>query len=70
MLSAVSSDGRESYLRALVRRDPGGWVLSLTGHQGSGNQHSLVAANAIAIIPAGVTRVIPGDPIEFWRFSK
>jgi molybdopterin molybdotransferase len=66
----LRSDGRESYLRARADRDAGGWVLSLTGHQGSGNQFSLVQANAMAIIPAGVTQVDPGEPINFWRFSQ
>jgi molybdopterin molybdotransferase len=68
--SPLTSDGRESYLRARAGRGPQGWSLSLTGHQGSGNQYSLVQANALVIIPAGVTAMDAGDPIDFWRFSQ
>jgi len=50
----IESDGRESYLRATVTREEGQWMARLTGHQGSGNLRSLVQANALLIIPAGV----------------
>ncbi len=50
----IESDGRESYLRAIINREEGRWMASLTGHQGSGNLRSLVQANALLIIPAGV----------------
>ncbi|HUF37891.1 MAG TPA: gephyrin-like molybdotransferase Glp [Anaerolineales bacterium] len=66
----IESDGRESYLRARAHRETAGWRLALTGHQGSGNQFSLVRANAIAIIPAGVNHLDAGEQIEFWRFSQ
>ncbi len=62
----VRSDGRESYLRAVASREDGGWVARLTGHQGSGNQFSLVQANALVIIPAGVVELRPGDEIQIW----
>ena len=50
----IESDGRESYLRAIVIREEGRRMAHLTGHQGSGNLRSLVQANALLIIPAGV----------------
>jgi molybdopterin molybdotransferase len=64
----VDSDGRESYLRAQVSPadDDGHLVARLTGHQGSGNLHSLVQANALLIIPAGVKCVPAGQEVNAW----
>jgi molybdopterin molybdotransferase len=63
----IDSDGRESYLRAQVRREEDGtFVAQLTGHQGSGNLHSLVQANALLIIPAGVKCVPAGQEVNAW----
>jgi molybdopterin molybdotransferase len=64
----IDSDGRESYLRAQIREDAerGNFVASLTGHQGSGNLHSLVKANALLIIPAGVKCVPAGQEVDAW----
>jgi molybdopterin molybdotransferase len=62
----IDSDGRESYLRAEVREEDGSLVARLTGHQGSGNLHSLVQANALLIIPAGVKCVPAGQEITAW----
>lgn len=64
----IDSDGRESYLRAQIQVDHEhkGWVARLAGHQGSGNLHSLVQANALLIIPAGVKCVPAGQELEAW----
>jgi len=62
----IDSDGRESYLRAGVREEKGVLVARLTGHQGSGNLHSLVQANALLIIPAGVKCVPAGKEVNAW----
>ena len=62
----IDSDGRESYLRARVYEEEGKWVARLTGHQGSGNLHSLVQANALLIIPAGVKCVPAGQEVNAW----
>jgi molybdopterin molybdotransferase len=62
----IDSDGRESYLRAQIREENGNFVASLTGHQGSGNLHSLVQANALLIIPAGVKCVPAGQEVDAW----
>jgi molybdopterin molybdotransferase len=62
----IDSDGRESYLRAHVQEEDGKFVARLTGHQGSGNLHSLVQANALLIIPAGVKCVPAGQEVDAW----
>jgi molybdopterin molybdotransferase len=62
----IDSDGRESYLRAQVHNADGHLVARLTGHQGSGNLHSLVQANALLIIPAGVKCVPAGQDVDAW----
>ncbi len=60
----ILSDGRESYLRARVRVENGIRFARLTGHQGSGNLLSLVQADALLIIPAGVKCVPVGQEVE------
>ena len=62
----IDSDGRESYLRAEVSEENGILTAHLTGHQGSGNLHSLVQANALLIIPAGVKCVPAGQEVNAW----
>jgi len=62
----VTSDGRESYLRAVVTQRDGEFVGNLTGHQGSGNLLSLVQANALLIIPAGVKCLPAGREVDTW----
>jgi molybdopterin molybdotransferase len=62
----IDSDGRESYLRAQVQEEDGNFIARLTGHQGSGNLHSLVQANALLIIPAGVKCVPAGQEVNAW----
>ena len=60
----IESDGRESYLRAKIRNENGIHIATLTGHQGSGNLLSLVQADALLIIPAGVKCVPVGREVE------
>jgi molybdopterin biosynthesis enzyme len=60
---AIESDGRESYLRAIIHEDGS---AHLTGHQGSGNLLSLAQANALLIIPAGVKSRPAGQEVEAW----
>lgn len=60
----IESDGRESYLRAKIREEDGMKIAVLTGHQGSGNLLSLVQADALLIIPAGVKCVPAGQEVE------
>jgi len=56
----MESDGRETYLRAVVTRGPGGYQAHSTGSQGSHVLTSLVRANALVIIPEGMTHVPAG----------
>jgi molybdopterin molybdotransferase len=62
----IDSDGRESYLRAEIRAEGDVYTAHLTGHQGSGNLYSLVQANALLIIPAGVKCVPAGEEVNAW----
>lgn len=66
LTETVESDGRESYLRAVAAIESGDWVARLAGHQGSGNLFSLVQANALLIIPAGVSRLAAGSQAQVW----
>ena len=60
----ITSDGRESYVRVKVTRSSGGYQAVSTGSQGSHVMTSLVKANALMIIPEGVTVVYPGDQLQ------
>jgi molybdopterin molybdotransferase len=60
----IESDGRESYLRAKIQEKDGILFATLTGHQGSGNLLSLVQADALLIIPAGVKCVPAGQEVQ------
>lgn len=66
LAEAVESDGRESYLRSIVEERQGSFIAKLTGHQGSGNLLSLVQANALLIVPAGVKSLAIGDRADAW----
>jgi molybdopterin molybdotransferase len=62
----INSDGRESYLRAIVKLQNGDNIARLTGHQGSGNLLSLVQANCLLIIPSGVKSLPAGSEVDAW----
>lgn len=66
LAEGLESDGRESYLRAVVTHENGLLKARLTGHQGSGNLFSLVQANALLIIPSGVKSCPPGSELTAW----
>ncbi len=61
-----SPDGRESFYRGVIREEEGVLRARLTGHQGSGNLFSLVQANALLIVPAGVKKMDVGDEVNAW----
>ncbi len=67
---AVESDGRESYLRVVLKNEGSRTVAYLTGHQGSGNLNSLVKANALLIVPSGVKSLPIGAEVDSWLLSK
>jgi molybdopterin molybdotransferase len=69
LAESVESDGRESYLRAIVGRENGRLVARLTGHQGSGNIFSLVRANALLIVPSGVKSLLANSEVEIWPIA-
>lgn len=69
VLEKVESDGRESYMRIFATLEDGEWVARLTGHQGSGNLRSLVNANALLIIPSGVSSLDIGERADAWFFE-
>lgn len=66
LAEAVESDERESYLRAIVEEKDGVLSAKLTGHQGSGNLLSLVQANALLVVPAGVKSLAIGAQVDAW----
>jgi len=65
-----SPDGRESFYRGIIRKENGVNMASLSGHQGSGNLYSLVQANALLIVPAGVTLIPAGEEISAWPLES
>ncbi len=64
LLEAIESDGRETYARAWVERREGQWQARLSGGQGSNMLHSLARANALVIVPDGITRLDAGAPAQ------
>ncbi len=60
LLEPIASDGRETYARAWVERRDGQWTARLSGGQGSNMLNSLARANALVIVPAGVTQLDVG----------
>ncbi|MEX2161088.1 MAG: gephyrin-like molybdotransferase Glp [Anaerolineales bacterium] len=68
LLEDVNSDGRESYLRVQIQELDEGPGILLTGHQGSGNLYSLVRAEGLMVVPAGVKELSAGSLAEVWPF--
>ena len=67
---AVESDGRESYLRALLDFEDGKYVARFPTNQSSGNLFSLVESNALLIIPSGVKSCPLGTEVEAWLMER
>lgn len=57
-------DPRRLFARCIVTREDDRYYVSLAGPQGSGILTSMVAANALTIIPEGVEVVEPGEEID------
>jgi len=66
----VESDGRESYLRAVVTEVDGVLTARLTGNQGSGNILSLAQANALLIVPSGVKSLPASAEADVWMLES
>jgi molybdopterin molybdotransferase len=62
--SEIFSDGRESYLRASVRKEDGRYIAELSERQGSHVMTSLIEANGLLIVPAGIRRLAAGAKAE------
>lgn len=70
LLESIHSDGRESYVRAVVERsETGDYVAATTGSQGSHIMTSLVQANALLIVPEGVKFVAQDELITAWMID-
>jgi len=59
----IRSDGRETYVRAVVEKVDGKYVATPTGRQGSHMMTSLASANALVILPENVPKVAAGDSV-------
>jgi molybdopterin molybdotransferase len=66
----VHSDGRESYLRVVITQQGADYVARTTGHQGSAVLTSLVKANGLLIVPAGVTVARAGEKLTAWWLTQ
>lgn len=64
LLEAIESDGRETYARAWVEHRAGQWTARLSGGQDSNMLHSLTRANALVIVPDGITQLAAGDSAQ------
>ncbi len=62
----VESDGRETYIRAILEYKDGRLTARQSGHQGSGNMVALVRSNALLILPSGVKSLPAGATITAW----
>lgn len=65
----IHSDGRESYLRVIITQQGAEHVARTTGHQGSAILTSLVKANGLLIVPAGMTLARAGEKLTAWRLA-
>ncbi len=62
---------RAEFLRARLEPDAaGGWIAQKYPRDGAGILSSLVAADGLVAIGAGVTRVVPGMAVDFLPFSE
>lgn len=65
----MTSDGRESYIRVTLRREADQLIATSTGTQSSGAISSLVKADALLVIPAGVEAVAKGEKLNVRPFA-
>ena len=69
LTDTIHSDGRESYVRAVVQQKAGEYMATTTGSQGSHIMTSLVKANALLIVPEGVKMVAAGEQLQAWMID-
>ncbi|HLO66651.1 MAG TPA: gephyrin-like molybdotransferase Glp, partial [Holophaga sp.] len=61
---------RTEFLRVVAEPGEGGLQVRLAGPQGSGILSSLMRANAIALVPEGLTSLAPGDPVRLQMLDE
>ena len=61
---ATHTPGRQSYQRAIVSKQNGGFVVAPISRQGSGRMHSMVEANALLIVFAEVAVLGRGETVS------
>lgn len=61
---------RTEFLRVVAEPGEGGLQVRLAGPQGSGILSSLMRANALAIVPEGLTSLAPGDPVRLQMLDE
>ncbi len=67
MSEPMTSDGRESYIRVIIEKVGDDYHAQTTGGQASHIITSLVNANALVVIPEGVTETQAGDRLQgYW----
>ncbi len=69
LAEAVESDGRATFLRGWLEMQSQGFVVRLTGHQGSGNLLGLTRANALVALPSGVQSKQTGESVQVWPLA-
>lgn len=69
LLEPVESDGRESYLRAILENRNGNWFVKLAGQQSSGNLYVLTRSNALLILPSEVKSLPTGAEVKVYPLS-
>ncbi|HLF03235.1 MAG TPA: gephyrin-like molybdotransferase Glp [Anaerolineales bacterium] len=69
LAETFNSDGRESYLRATVTKEDGRYVAHSSGGQGSNILSALIQANALVIIPEGITEIGSGATVKAWMLD-
>jgi len=67
---AMSSDGRMTYARVRLVHEDGELVAYSTGTQSSGALSSMIKADGLLIIPAGITSVAAGETLAVRPFSQ
>ena len=69
LVEPYTSDGRETYLRVRLTGGPTGFLAHLTGAQTSNLITSMVRANALLVVPSGVTRAEAGTAFDAWLLT-
>ena len=63
------SDGRESYLRAIVTRQDDGYTARSAGGQGSNIISALTRSNAFVVMEEGLTEAPTGSTLNAWMLD-